>query len=178
MAAGNPLDDLATLPPEVLAEVVREAEIMIQAQLTASMASDQRAYTFAGLVLAAATAALSGAVALVRATPPDTELARIAAWYAGSMMAAGGLTIATAWPRRFCVPGNEPKNWHPDEWGVPAGPAQNITRARVEQATVLQSQIRQNAAANKAKAVAQLVGFIIAYGASIICGVALLQVLF
>jgi hypothetical protein len=106
------------------------------------------------------------------------ELAGIAAWYAGAMILAGGVTIATAWPQRFCFPGNEPRNWHPDEWSVPPGLGQNLKQARAEQASVLQSQIGKNARANKTKAVAQLLGFVIAYGASAIAGVALINSIF
>ena len=42
--------DYTAASDEMLAEIIREAEVRLQAQLTAAVAADQRAMTFAGRI--------------------------------------------------------------------------------------------------------------------------------
>jgi hypothetical protein len=167
MAEDNPTESLKNLPQEVLEQIVREGELMMQAQLQTHLATDQRAITFAGLMLTAATASFGAAIALVRVTPPDRALAEIAGWFAVGLIAAAGLALITAFPRKFCLPGNEPKNWRTDHWE----PGKRDTKqARHSQVKILQSQITKNRRLAKTKGQIQLASFIIAYITCLICG--------
>lgn len=139
----NDFEPLRTLPDEVLAEVVREAERRLDAQLQIATAADQRALTFAGFQIAAATGSLAGGVALMAARQPDLVLAAMAFTFALVLLLACLFAMATVWPRKFSIPGNEPANWLPEEWRWPdKGFA--LEAARVEQASCLQECIEKN----------------------------------
>ena len=168
MAADNSTEQLQLLREEVLDEVIREAEVMIQAQFQSHLATDQRAFTFGGLTLTAATAALGAAIALSRADPPAMDLAGIAGIFSAGLAFAGGLAVLTALPRSICLPGNEPKNWKPEHW--PTNATRDRKQARLEQAKVLQSQIGKNRRTAKRKAFGQLTRFAIAYLTCFGCG--------
>lgn len=170
MAGDKNLDELKFLPDDVLGEVIREAETMMQAQLQSQLASDQRAFTFSGIMLTAATAALGATIALMQAKLPDYSLARISAVFAIGMAVAAGVALFTAWPRPFCMPGNEPKNWHPDGWNLADRERRDLRHARIEQAKVLQSQITQNRLLARWKARVQITSFAIAYIITALCG--------
>jgi hypothetical protein len=174
MAADNSTDNLKHLPAEVLAEVVREGELMMQAQLQAYLATDQRAFTFAGLMLTAATGSFGAAIALSRLNPPDRPLAEIAAWFAIGLIVSAGVALATAIPRKFCLPGNEPKNWDITHWETGK---RDLKQALLSQAKILQSQLAKNRKSAKLKGIAQRASFIIAYLTCLICGVRLAWVL-
>lgn len=96
---------------EMLAEIVREAESLLDNQLTAAIAADQRALTFAGL-LVAAIGAMLGAVASLGG---KVSLSIVAVASILSMAAALALWSArpTAWKFR----GNAPSQWERDVIG-------------------------------------------------------------
>jgi hypothetical protein len=144
MGADNPLEALGTLPEEVLAEVVREGELKLQAQLDVSLASDLRALSLAGFSLTGSTALLGAAAALARDARPDYPVMIIAAGLGVALLASGGLAVLSARPVQFHFPGNEPKNWLPSEWDLANNEKPTLKRARVEQAIVLQSLIGKN----------------------------------
>lgn len=143
MTGSNDFDELRLLSDDVLAEVVREAEARLQAQLQIATAADQRALTFAGFQIAAATAALAGGVALLNAPTPDFSLATLAVLFALAMLAGAGCAMLTAWPRKFAIPGNEPAHWAPSQWQWPKR-GFSLAAARVEQAACLQGSIKKN----------------------------------
>jgi hypothetical protein len=99
--------DYAAAPAEVLGEIIREAEARLQAQLTAAVAADQRAMTFAGLLLAAA-AAMIGAV--LGASPNATITVPIFATALG-LFASAIFAVAAARPVYWDFVGNTPTSW-------------------------------------------------------------------
>lgn len=144
MSYDNRVAEISSFPIEVLDEVVREGEAMLAAQLTVATAADQRAMTFAGLLIAAATAATGGVIALMLGDKPAWWVVLIGTLYAAAAIAAAGFAIWSAKPARFSFPGNEPALWHPDLWQVGASGPHSKKQARVEQAVNLQSQIKKN----------------------------------
>jgi hypothetical protein len=74
------------------------------------------------------------------------------------------------WPRRFCLPGNEPQNWLPETWTDRPGFKRDKKRGRLEQLRVMQSQITQNRIAARRKAYIQIASLAVAYGTTIACG--------
>jgi hypothetical protein len=127
------LSGLRHLDDAVLLEVVRQAEQMLQAQFQAHTASDQRGFTFCGLALTASTAALGAYLALL-----DEEQSRILLTMfclATGFIIAAVLSLISVWPRRFCFPGNEPKNWLPSTWQN--GIKRNLKSIRIEQAKII-----------------------------------------
>jgi hypothetical protein len=143
MARGKNLDQLRLLEDGVLAEVVREGELMMAAQLAAATAADQRGLTWAGFVLTIAIASI-GACATLAVKGDHLPLAIITG-ILGVLMAISGFTaILSVRPRRFSIPGNRPENWLPAEWEK--GQKQDLQQARIEQATCLNNQIDDNVA--------------------------------
>ncbi len=140
------LSDLTSLGEPILAEVVREAEQMVDAQFAAIVAGDQRALTLAGI---AATISGGAAGLLVAKDWPDSQvpekvLAGLLIGVALLLLVAAALAVAAAMPSRFLFPGNEPANWHPMHWLLPEGRRHTLRAARVEQAIVLQAKIDAN----------------------------------
>lgn len=141
----NTLVSLRGLPLDVLGEVVREGEVTLSSQLTVALASDQRAITFAGIILTAATALLGAAGALVTGEEQrHLALAYVAIGLGVAYLVAGALALWMARPARHCLPGNDPANWLPHCWDVSGRQKRNMTQARVEQARNLQSMITKN----------------------------------
>ncbi|WP_293967752.1 hypothetical protein [Sphingomonas sp.] len=144
MSYDNRVGELTVLCDEVLEQVVREAETLIAAQLVVAGAADQRAMTFAGFLIAAATAAIGGVVALILSDKPDWSVVTIGTSYSLLMVVASGCAIWSAKPGPFSFPGNEPSCWHPDQWHAGASGPHDLHQARVEQAVTLQSQLGKN----------------------------------
>ena len=96
--------------PEMLAEIIRQAEARLNAQLTAGVAADQRAMTFASLLLAAA-AVLLGAALAATLSPP--RLIMLVAVGIGFVIAAA-MAIWTAQPSDWDYVGNAPSEWFCD----------------------------------------------------------------
>jgi hypothetical protein len=143
VSTSNDFESLRALSDDVLAEIVREGETRVLAQLQIATAADQRALTFAGFLVAAATAALGGGIALMKATNPDPILAAVAFVFAFGALIGSGLAMVTVWPRKFAIPGNEPINWLPAEWRW-QNKGFSLKEARVEQACCLQEAILKN----------------------------------
>lgn len=93
---------------EMLAEIIREAESLLDEQLSAAIAADQRALTFAGL-LVAAIGALIGAIASLggKASWPMTAIAT-------SLAVAATFALWSARPTSWRWRGNDPHRWLPD----------------------------------------------------------------
>jgi hypothetical protein len=144
MADSNSLDSLNELPNDVLAEVVREGELKLDAQLQTALAADNRSLTISGLSLTASTTLLGGAAILTGETHPDLPVIGIAALLGVALLSAGILAMLAARPVSFFLPGNEPENWVPSAWDLPAGAGRTLKRARVEQARVIQKLLSSN----------------------------------
>ncbi|WP_156348860.1 hypothetical protein [Sphingomonas sp. Leaf230] len=94
--------------PEMLAEIVREAESLLDEQRTVAVAADQRAVTFAGL-LVAAIGAMLGAVASLGGHAPVAIVA-----VATILSVAAGLALWSARPTGWKFRGNAPSQWTRD----------------------------------------------------------------
>ena len=95
---------------EMLAEVIRQAEARLDAQLTAALGADQRAMTFAGLLLAGVGALLGGAFGMSSTTHilgPVIAVALI-------MTVAFALAVWSAQPTAWEYVGNVPSEWLAD----------------------------------------------------------------
>jgi hypothetical protein len=66
-------EQLLSFDKEVLEQIVREGELMLEAQLVTANAGDQRALTFMGYLVATATAAVGAAIALLLSEPPRID---------------------------------------------------------------------------------------------------------
>ena len=168
-APDNGFETFGTLTEDVLAEVVREGELLLASQLQAGIAADQRALTFAGF----ATTAAGAVFGLVIANPvPAGVLSPLLVTGLGIALAAALMTavvmaILSALPRQFFFPGNEPANWAPEHWSLPPSARRTLKAARIEQAQVLQAMISANkaGAARQAKLIRRAVW--LAFGAAI-----------
>ena len=94
---------------EMLGQIIRQAEARLEAQLTAALGADQRAMTFAGLLMAAVGAMLG--FSFSRATDP--LVAPIIAVSVGLIFAAA-LAAWSAQPTKWEYVGNVPSAWLSD----------------------------------------------------------------
>lgn len=102
--------DYASADPELLQEIVRQAEIRMQAQLQSALAADARA----GL-LSSLQAAASAALFVAAAQAEIAGQAETAAYISASLLALGALFAAFALrPVDFGFVGNKPSNWIDD----------------------------------------------------------------
>lgn len=105
---------LSAADDDTLQEIVREAELFLGAQLSAGLASDQRAMTLAAII-AAVLATLLGGTATVAA-------ASIAVWphvivvviVSISLIIALIFAVLAASPTTFSYAGNSPRLWSTD----------------------------------------------------------------
>jgi hypothetical protein len=104
-----------TAPENVVREIIRIAELQLQAQLTVTMAANQRAATLCGIFTTASVAALGGAAAAINTGGGKAIIA--AAFVAAAMLfTASVLCVRALWPADFYIAGNQPKHWlsHPN----------------------------------------------------------------
>jgi hypothetical protein len=97
----------AAAPKGVLEEIIREAEARLEAQLTAAVAADQRAMTFAGLMLAAAGAMIGAALG----ASPDGPLTASVFVTALGLFISAVLAVLAARPVVWNFVGNTPASW-------------------------------------------------------------------
>lgn len=143
MAIRNDFEDLRSFDEKVLNEIVREAEIYLQAQFAAAAASDQRGMAWAGFMIASATAALAASAALV-VSDGHKVLAITSLVLAAMLLVSTFLAAKAVRPDKFCFPGNCPENWLPKHWHGHGLQTLDLAQARLEQAETLQSQIDKN----------------------------------
>lgn len=137
------LDGLREFDDDILKEVVREAELMMAAQLSVATASDQRALTWAGFVLTIAIASIGGSASLA-IDGKQLPLAAISGAGAILMAISGYYAVRAVRPRKYSMPGNLPQNWLPEHWE--SGRTRDFRQARIEQARTINGQIVKNAA--------------------------------
>jgi hypothetical protein len=134
----------------------------LQAQLQVATAADQRALSWGGLLIAAATGALGGGLALVSKSEPDYVLGLLAIAFASAMMAAASKALLTVQPKQFFLPGNKPANWLPEEWDCVGTNRLKIEQARKEQAEQISKHIQQNARDARLRAARMTCSFMLA----------------
>ena len=105
-------------------------------------------------LIAAATAALGGGVALFNKEPADLLLGYISILFGISFLKAAWTAVQTVRPSKFGFPGNWPENWLPAEWDCNGMAKEKEQTARTEQAHHINDCICENRdmAADKAKA--------------------------
>lgn len=143
MAIRNDFEALRSFDQDVLDEIVREAELYLQAQFAAASASDQRGMAWAGFMIASATAALAAAASLV-VSGGHLILAATSLGAAAMLLLSTFLAAKAVRPDKFCFPGNRPANWLPENWHGHGVVKLDIKQARLEQAHTLQKQICDN----------------------------------
>jgi hypothetical protein len=121
----------------VLEKIVQEGEIRLEAQLTTANSADQRALSFAGLLIGTTTATVGAAIALAIAEKPKIFLIAIAFTYASSLLIATFRAVHSFRPKPFSYPGNLPENWLPDQWNFSNSDSRDIKHALVEQCYTL-----------------------------------------
>jgi hypothetical protein len=109
-----PHANFAEADEATLQEIIREAESYLGAQLTASIAADQRAIAFASLLAAATAVLAAGGAALLLADEPNPLLGWICMAIAGCFLAAMALANLAAMPADFWYAGNSPSQWLED----------------------------------------------------------------
>lgn len=97
-----------------LSEVLREAEVHLSAQLVSAIAADQRAYTFAGTVIAASVLLIGAAYALTAAPEPNPWLACLTVLVAACLFVSAWLAVMSARSVEFAFAGNQPSQWIED----------------------------------------------------------------
>ena len=155
----NEFESFSRLPTELQKEAIREGELRLQAQLQVATAADQRALTWGGLLVAAVTGALGGGLALVAKEQPDYVLGALAIGFALSMLKAAWKALDTVRPGLFCMPGNKPGNWLPENWACTGSTDRKCALARIDQAEQMTRHIGENAKTAGTKAAAMSASF-------------------
>lgn len=107
-------ETLKTADPEVLKEIVREAESFLAAQLAAGLASDQRAINTAIYLAAILAAVVGGTATLVSVGKSLGWHLMGIAWLACCLTFALIHAVRAARPTTFSYSGNNPANWVSD----------------------------------------------------------------
>lgn len=130
---------LAKADEAILKEIIRNAESFLSAQLTSSLAANQRAMTFTGLLAGAALLIMGAAGSALTKTPIDFYLSAIGFSVGAGLLAAMVLAIKAAKPTRFWYVGNTPAGWVQD---VEAG--KTLQQSLAEQCSHYASMISDN----------------------------------
>ena len=145
---GN-IDSLQQLNDDVLGEVVREAERRLDAQLTTANAADQRAMAWAA-ILVTGSIAIIGASAALLVGGKSLLLAGLGVGISAILGTAIFKATVVFRPKDWHFPGNIPANWAPELWQCHGTATScNIRQAKLEQASSLDEQIRENVQAAK-----------------------------
>lgn len=96
---------------EIIQEIIRQAELFQQAQLTTALAADQRATGFASLIAAGATVLVAGGAATILAADGYDALGWVALAMAGGLLVSMSLAIWAARPVQIYLPGASPEVW-------------------------------------------------------------------
>ena len=105
------MPDWKTADLEMVREMVREAELVLEGQVSFAMSADQRASSLAGIYTATATALVAGVVAAEALSPSVVVGGLVSAAF---FIGGAGLCISTVLPTKFHVAGNEPEGWYGD----------------------------------------------------------------
>lgn len=99
---------------ETLQEILRESEVYLSAQLSAAIAADERAYTFAGTITAASVLLIGGSYALATASKPSMLLVYISIAVAAALFVAAWMAVMSARSVDFEFAGNQASKWVED----------------------------------------------------------------
>ena len=105
-------------------EVLRQSEMQLQSQLQLALAADQRAVTFASFIIPTTSALFAFAL-----TTKDPALQWGSVVVVVLLVVAAGISLYTARPVRFQVPGTNASDWWDDIRAVPL--AESIRQASV-----------------------------------------------
>lgn len=169
-------DTFADLPVSLQKEAIREGEKLLDAQFTSATAADQRNLTWAGFLIAAATAALGGGVALFNNDRPDLVLGYGSIVFGIVMLWPAWTAIKTVRPSKFGFPGNRPGNWLPEEWDCKGTAKEKEQAARTDQARHLDACICDNRDTAEGRAQAMHRSFHWALWTVVIAGVLLVAI--
>jgi hypothetical protein len=97
--------------PDLLQEILREAESRLNAQLTTAIAADMRAMTFLGFVSAVAVATVGAGLAAYSNTP---NLGVLSLFTGFGFVLAAFFAFEAARPIEFEMIGNDPGSWKRD----------------------------------------------------------------
>lgn len=100
----------ASANPELVEEVIAQADARLQAQLTAALAADQRAMTFAGLLFAGIAALIGFAAAHSGALHNECGMVAVTLGF----VVAAALACWSARPVKWHLVGNYPSSWDED----------------------------------------------------------------
>ncbi len=116
-----------------------QAELMLAAQLSISVAADQRAFSFTNLLAVGATIITGAGASLLLSQNSFPTLAAVCFASAVGLLAAMFLANMSARPETFYVAGNSPEDWLPDiESGV------SLEDCRIEILEDFADRIRKN----------------------------------
>jgi hypothetical protein len=141
---------LQYLPEEVLTEIVLESKEKLSAQFTSHLATEQRGFTLGGLALAAVTTSISGYLSIDEEQSQNVSLVCAYLVFSIGMGVSALLSLISVRPKRFHIPGSEPKDWFLSTW--PSGRKRDLKTTRLEQLKITQGRIEKNerVAASKA----------------------------
>lgn len=104
-------EDLKKADKEVVCEIVRAAELFLGSQLTAGVAADQRAVTFASVLAAAVAILIGGFVAIETGDNPTPGLGWVIGPVVLCLLVSIVFAVAACRPTDWCYPGNNPRLW-------------------------------------------------------------------
>jgi len=159
----KPVDvkQLQHLPEEVLSEIVKESNEKLSAQFTSHMATEQRGFALAGLALAAATTSISSYLSMTKDKTALDNLVCAYLVFSVGMIASALCSLFSVRPKKFHIPGSEPKNWLLETW--PANTKKNLKTTRLEQLKITQSRISSNEETARRKAFLQISSLAVAF---------------
>jgi hypothetical protein len=111
MARETSPDSYIHADPTLLKEIIADGEARLAAQLTTSLAADQRALLLAGFLVPTIVALGGAAAALFLQTPPNSSLAWIALVASAGLFISLALLIYAARPIDWHLPGVMPGAW-------------------------------------------------------------------
>ena len=157
---------------EILREIIRDGESEMKARLETANAADRRALTLVGFQLTIAVAMTSAAYSLVAQGQPDIELAILAIGVVAGMIAAAFSGLQSVSPSLFCFPGNDPKNWHYEQWNykLDSWKSATLRHALAEQCFTLHTGLRDNKAAMELAAQRTKFSLYVMFGTIYLCG--------
>jgi hypothetical protein len=107
-------ETLAKADIETLKEIIREAESYLSAQLTSTLAANQRAMTFTTVISAAAAVIVGAAGSLLLGDIERWPLGGIGVAVSGGFLFAVWIAMGAAAPSAFGFVGNTPSEWAAD----------------------------------------------------------------
>lgn len=160
---------LESADEKVLQEILRQAEVYIETQTAVATASDARALTFSGLIMAGNVILVSSSYALATSDPTNLFLAIVTGLLAVALFASAVLSVLSARSVDWGYPGGQPDTWIDDVLN-----GTTLTQALAEQCANYNDHIIANKAAMKSNSEMFNAATTLAFGASGFAGIAYL----